>query len=1010
MRSTIFTRILFATVMPAILIFSLVAFAIANHIYDGGTGHLQKTAVLISDQIAERITEKLVGMNSMIEQTARDLARLDWNHRSSVLAAEQSLISLLASDPDLSGAWAAFEPGIGPDGDRFITTLAQAAGRRVRTGEITPEQLAHPWQSSWYFRPLTTGRPFLNMTDSRPYGRGERNLSSLTLSHPIRFEERIAGAVGADLAYTSIRPKSLPTIEGRYRLLLLNKEGFIIHAEDYQEIGRHLFDGTPYAPPEFLELPLNPQPYIKEMVSPYYQTWALICIYPIDTGIFGLPVYLFMDIPTEDLYAEAKATLRLIALTSLAGLAFLTLGVFIAARNISRPLKSLTRDFQKVTRGDLNIDDASLAEDEALAGQPTLEMDILKSALHKMLSQIHLTHDLELKSAEAKVEQERLLNASLAKTRFFANMSHEIRTPMNAILGISEILLHDGHLTEWQRKYVNDIKVSSDSLLTIINDILDLSKLESGRMALMPVNYDFHTLIDNVASLARYLARQKELAFELTQEGELPRCLYGDDVRLRQVLLNLLSNAVKFTDQGQVGLWVADRPEGLVFRVSDTGAGLKMTDLPALFEPFGQADPNRRRRAKGTGLGLPICKSLVELMGGTIEVESRHGHGSTFTVTIPRLLGDETALGEPPEETETTYAPETSILVVDDNEINLGVAAGLLKTLYNLDSDLAASAREALEMVRKKEYDLIFMDHMMPELDGVAATRLVRALGGRHLETPIIALTANAVTGIREMLLEAGLNDFLAKPVRKEELAVILHKWLPERLRRGGRPVSPGRAPAGPRVRLERAATLSELDVAVGLAASAGRKEVYERLLFITRDKLPGRIIRMAELVDQGRLEELAIETHGLKSGLASIGALPLSRQARSLETAARVGDREYCREHLPFFLTRLKALAGELALIYRDPAPADESQTREQGTRTILNAAGTSLAQALEIHDHEALRETLEYLADLDFGPEINSLVLGLKSSLTVFDYDQIESLLKSWPANQPEPEADPA
>ena len=1009
MRSTIFTRILVATVIPTVLIFCLVVFTIARHIYDGGTGHLQKTATLISGQIAARITEKLQGMSSMIARTAQELGETDWNRPLAGLSVEYRLSTLLASDPDLSGAWAAFEPGQGPESGYFIRTLSQSAGLRQRTEELTPRQLAQPWQSPWYNQPLNTGRPFLNLTDSRPFGRGERSLSSLTISHPIRSGEKIIGVVGADLSFDSIRPTSLPTIEGRYRMLLLNAEGVIIHAEDYQEIGRHLFDGTAYPRSDFEPIAESGVTYLEEMVSPFYQTWSLICIYPVETGSFGAPIFLFIDIPTEDLYAEANATLRQIVLTGLAGLAFLVLGVFIAAGNISRPLKALTRDFQKVTWGDLNIAGGD-PEGRSPAREPVLEMEILKTALLKMLSQMRRTHDLELKSAEAKVEQERLLKASLAKTRFFANMSHEIRTPMNAILGISEILLHDGHLSEWQRKYINDIKISSDSLLTIINDILDLSKLESGRMALMPVNYDFHALIDNVASLARYLARQKDLAFELTQEGDLPRCLYGDDVRLRQVLLNLLSNAVKFTSQGQVSLLVADRPGGLVFRVADTGAGLKMEDLPALFEPFGQADPNRDRRAKGTGLGLPICKSLVELMGGTIEVESRHGHGSTFTVTIPRLPGDEAALEETGAETEITYAPETSILVVDDNEINLGVAAGLLKTLYDLDSDLAVSGREALEMIRAKEYHLIFMDHMMPGLDGVATTRLARALGGRHLETPIIALTANAVSGIREMLLEAGLNDFLAKPIRKEDLAGILYKWLPERLRRGGRRAVPPRTAAGTRACLERAVTLSELDVAAGLSASGGRKEVFERLLLIARDKLPERIERVAELMDQGRLEELTIEVHGLKSGLASIGALPLSRQARSLETAAQVGDRGYCREHLPFFLTRLKALAGELAVTLSDPAPTGVVPARERGTRALLDTAGAKLARAAEAHDHEALREALENLADLDFGPEINGLVRDLKKNLTLFDYDKVESLLKGWPENPPDPEANPA
>jgi signal transduction histidine kinase/ActR/RegA family two-component response regulator len=369
------------------------------------------------------------------------------------------------------------------------------------------------------------------------------------------------------------------------------------------------------------------------------------------------------------------------------------------------------------------------------------------------------------------------LAAYQAKTQFLSMMSHEIRTPMNAIIGISDILSCDPKLEAGARQYVADIQAAAGALLSIINDILDLSKLELGKMSLTPTNYNFNKLIDNLMTMAKFLAAEKNVNVILENSVTKRLYLLGDDVRLRQVLLNIIGNAIKFTQNGTVTLKITDIGSKLVFDIIDTGIGIKKEDLPFLFEAFKQVDTDKNRHIKGTGLGLSVSKYLVELMNGSIEVESEYGKGSTFRVYIPKIEGTK------PEASKKAlpnlnYGNSVLVLVVDDNELNLTVAAGLLR-IHGIKADKALSGRQALEMVSTNDYQLIFMDQMMPEMDGLETTANIRAMGGRLADLPIIALTANAMAGAKETLLAGGMNDFLTKPIKREELTDILAKWVP---------------------------------------------------------------------------------------------------------------------------------------------------------------------------------------------------------------------------------------
>nr|MBQ8253648.1 response regulator [Lachnospiraceae bacterium] len=391
--------------------------------------------------------------------------------------------------------------------------------------------------------------------------------------------------------------------------------------------------------------------------------------------------------------------------------------------------------------------------------------------------------DIMRKEAEA---------ANYAKSNFLANMSHEIRTPMNAIIGMSELIIEESRGRKLY-DFACDIKTAALNLLSLINDILDLSKVESGKMELVEAGYSVQKLVKDTVNLVKTTAEKKGLELRVNIAKNVPDHLYGDEGRIRQIMINLINNAIKFTDEGYVEIVVGakhtdNRHVELLLRVRDTGIGIKEEELPYVFESFRQLDMKRNRKIEGTGLGLSITMKLVDLMHGTIDVKSVYGEGTSFIIRIQQKIADGNMILDKPEVNENTgrmfEAEQYRVLIVDDNRVNRKVVYHMLEQ-YKFILDEAENGKEAIQMVSQNKYDLIFMDHMMPELDGIETTRILRKEYKDKIEgTPIVALTANALVGAKEEYLRNGFEDFLSKPFERRQLHQIVAVWVPEEKKR----------------------------------------------------------------------------------------------------------------------------------------------------------------------------------------------------------------------------------
>lgn len=614
----------------------------------------------------------------------------------------------------------------------------------------------------WYYIPVENGKAMW----MDPYFNKNLGVEMISYIVPYYYNDYTVGIMGMDIDLSLLREAvSKVTVYESGRAFLLTKDGDIIYHQDYP-------DGIAYQ-----NLPENTRNFINTVLSSemdksyIYQekdgvTKKMILKELKNGMIFGLYA------PTAEINAPQKSLLNQLLIIFFGILISGMIISFLLVRTIVKPLKNMTRIAKEYEKGDFA---------EVMDVDSQDEIGVLSRSLQTMATSL-------------KTQIEIADTANKAKSDFLANMSHEIRTPINAVLGMNEMILRESK-DDNIRDYSQSIQIAGKTLLSLINSILDFSKIEDGKMEIIPVKYDLSSMLHNLVNSNLERSKSKGLEFKVDIDENLPSVLYGDDVRITQVIMNLLTNAVKYTEKGYIKLSVRDAGrdvEGILLAVSvsDTGIGIKSEDREKLFESFERLDKERNRNIEGTGLGMSIVTRLLTMMGSKLSVESTYGEGSVFSFLLKQGIVDETPMGNygvrlsksnEQKVERYLYAKGAKVLVVDDNEMNLKVAKNLMKR-SGIIPDLALSGQEAIDKVKENKYDIILLDHMMPKMDGIETLEILKKDKLLADNTIVIALTANAVVGAKETYLNAGFNDYLSKPIDVIKLDELLKKYLPEEL------------------------------------------------------------------------------------------------------------------------------------------------------------------------------------------------------------------------------------
>ena len=623
-----------------------------------------------------------------------------------------------------------------------------------------------------------------------------------------------------------------------------------------------------------------------------------------------------------------------------------------------------------------------------------------------------------LKATEtARMEERRAKAANEAKSNFLANMSHEIRTPINAVLGMNEVILREC-TDEKILEYSKNIESAGKTLLSLINDILDFSKIEAGNMEISERNYELSSVLNDAYNMIYFKAEQKSLKLIFEVDKDLPNSLCGDEMRLRQIIVNVLNNAVKYTMEGSVTLKIRgeDISEGrvnLYIDIIDTGIGIKQEDLSNLFAKFKRLDMDKNRTIEGSGLGLAITSNLLKLMNGSIDVESEYGEGSVFKIILPQKKVGDTVIGDfrsrivELNKIRKRYqvkftAKDANILVVDDTPVNHVVIKELLKnTLIGIDN--ARSGEECLIMQREKEYDLIFLDYRMPKMDGVETLHRMREdEESKNSFTPIVVLTANAISGAKESFISEGFTDYLSKPVEGTKLEEALIKYLPKEkvvYMENEEESDENTEPEDDKKKFkDYMSGLTQIKYEEGLKNS-GSEESYFNILKVYYESIELTKGNIGQAFDEKNWKDYTSYVHSLKSTSRTIGANVLADLAASIEHAGSIGDTVYIKDHNSELMNRYLLVEYEVAGV---PGMEGSEESDEDGDKPAikeseLKDAYGSMAEACKGLNYDTMELILDSLKDYKLPEKDKENIRKIKEYLKMLDWENIGKITES-------------
>jgi len=705
---------------------------------------------------------------------------------------------------------------------------------------------------------------------------------------------------------------------------------------------------------------------------------------------------------------ETNKVLLIILFCSLGIISIFALAASILGNKISIPVRRITEFAVRVANGNLN-DDLTVNSNDEL-GQ-------LTGALHVMIK------NLKDRIKEAEEQHAAAVAANKAKSTFLSTMSHEIRTPMNAIIGITEIQLRYEEHPQNVLEAFEKIYSSGDMLMSIINDILDLSKIESGKLELLENKYEFASMISDTAQLNMMRIGSKQIEFELKVGENIPVTLLGDELRVKQILNNVLSNAFKYTDAGKVSMSVAADESVIesgkvtvVFKVSDTGQGMTKEQVEKLFDEYSRFNREANRTTEGTGLGMSITRNLINMMNGRINVESEAGKGSVFTIFLPQGKVDSEVIGREMAENLCKFRmhnraylkniqislepmPYGKILIVDDVDTNIFVAKGLMLPYSLKEIDSALSGNEAIEKIKNGNvYDVIFMDHMMPGMDGIEAVRHIRNAGYKE---PIVALSANAVEGNSGIFLQNGFDGFISKPIDMRQLNLIMNNYVrdkqpPEIIEEVRRQTQNTAQLSAPQKQILHGsifngADIPGLDITKGLKRFDGNEKVF---LDVLRSYAAGvnSMLDKIETFNEQSLADYIIKVHGIKGTSFDIFAEQVACEAKALEEAGKSGDLEYINKNHSSFLKKARELVSCISKVCASIEINNDKPLKDKPDIKIL----FNLITACNDFDMDGADEAIAELEKYKYESD-NELIEWLRNAVDGMQFEEITKKLSN-------------